>query len=108
MLLTICLLGLPAFLDVAREKQATARAAALERAVKTYYTQEGRWPRHLADVAPLLAEGKEGVTSPWGTPYQYIVVRDEKAKVIPYVPYIWTEREVDGVIHVYGKKPPKS
>jgi type II secretory pathway pseudopilin PulG len=108
MLLTVCLLAVPASLDAAREQQAAARAVALEKAAKTYYTQQGEWPKNLVVLAPLVIDGQDGLKDPWGTPYQYILVRDEKAKVSPFVPYIWTEREVEGVIRVYGKKPPKS
>src|SRR5438552_1536224 len=100
MLVTICLLGVLASLDGRNERVATDRAIALENGVKTYYSQNGQWPAKLTDVAPLVEDPKTAFVSPWGAPYQFILVRDEKSKVTPYTPYIWTEREVNGKARV--------
>jgi hypothetical protein len=89
--------------EAAKETVATLRARTLDQAVKTYYLKEGRWPAALGDVAAFLEEGKKGLLSPWGIPYQY-TLRERDGQVVFFV---WTDREVNGKVRVYGNKPPE-
>jgi hypothetical protein len=102
MIATFCVVMM-ARIDVIAELRAHNGAKLLEQAVKTYYLLHGKWPAQANDVVAHLEDGKKALLSPWGIPYQYIL-RIEDGRVVPYV---WTEREVDGKAKIYGKKPPE-
>jgi hypothetical protein len=92
------------FCDEAREITTRSQARNLLRATLFYHDRTGQWPRVLTDVKPYLDAGQDKFFSSWGYPFQYTLKEDEAGKVVPY---IWTEREVNGEARVYGKKPPE-
>jgi hypothetical protein len=89
-----------------REKQATREASNLLLAVKRHYLEHEKWPAKLQDAAPYLENAS--FIEPWGMEYKYAIVLitqvDGQAGEMPYV---WSERVVDGKLQVYGIKPPE-
>jgi hypothetical protein len=96
----------------AREKLALLRARALETACEAYRAnpQSGNaLPRALNDLAAppfggasFLRNGAADLLDPWGQPYKYKVVPAQNGFPLPY---IWTERTVNGKTRVIGTKP---
>ena len=95
-------------LDEGKEARVKADAQTLIKAVKTYYTNEGRWPAHLNHVALFLENGVLGTLDPWGQPYKYEIgpTIDPKS-LIRGEPYVWAERKVGEKVKVIGTKPVK-
>lgn len=70
-------------------------------------TPARKFPAQLSD---LLSDSPPGAGSyialhgddcddPWGNPYKYALVPDEKGEMVPYV---WAERVVDGELRLHG------
>lgn len=95
--------------DAGAGQVAKSRALVLDQAFKKYYTENGKWPAKLKDVAAYLEDEKEGLLDPWGKEYKF-EIREQKAgdRTVPGRPYIWTERVVGKETRVYGKKPDRS
>jgi hypothetical protein len=102
MVATFCVLALVAF-DRGQERVADFRAKLLTLAVEKYLIENGKYPVALPLVAEYLAEGKKGLSSPWGFPYQYTLAKEDSRVRV----YIWTERVVGKETRVYGNKPPE-
>ena len=92
----------------AKEGLAEINAETLIKAVKTYQTQNNRWPAQLTDVADFLENGVLAILDPWGQPYKYEIgpTIDPKS-LIRGEPYVWAERKVGEKVKVIGTKPVK-
>jgi hypothetical protein len=102
MIATYCVLAIIAF-DRSQERVADFRAKLLKSAVEKYLIESGKYPAALPMVAEYLEEGKKGLSSPWGLPFQYTLARaDSHVRV-----HIWTERVVGKETRIYGNKPPE-
>lgn len=68
------------YMEDAKVGRAKADMQALEKAVKSYYTQNGEWPdpsNWVALVGPLTEQGLGCAQSPWpGVMYQYNIRTD--------------------------------
>jgi hypothetical protein len=94
-------------LDRSQELDANYRARLLKSAVEKHYLENGRFPAALPMVADYLEEGKKGLSSPWGLPYQYTLGEEkENDGSLRVRVYVWTERVVGKEIRIYGTKPP--
>ncbi len=65
------------YMEDAKVGRAKADMQAIEKAYKTYYTQNGHWPESPQDVAPLFDQGIQAFNSPWadqGVTYQVQIV----------------------------------
>lgn len=94
--------------EEAKIAKAKIDAQTIEKAVKTYYVKNEKWPAKLDDVAELLEGGKKALTDSWGKAYRFEIgeVNQPDGTVIER-PYVWTERVVNGKTEVYGNKPPE-
>jgi hypothetical protein len=89
-----------------REKQATREARNLLLAVKKHYLEHGTWPATLEDASSYLENAS--FIDPWGVAYKYaIVLITQVDGQAGEMPYLWSERVVDGKLQVYGIKPPE-
>jgi prepilin-type N-terminal cleavage/methylation domain-containing protein len=68
------------YMEDAKVGRAQADMQALEKAVKTYYTQTGNWPdpsNLAAEIGPLTEQGANCLQSPWpGVMYEYTIIPD--------------------------------
>jgi hypothetical protein len=113
--LTAFVLLLTARVDVALESRADLGAKALLQAAEAYAlhpkNKEGRWPATLADLlkppfggGPLLRNKEKDLMDPWGGLYRCRTEADEMTGRARF--YVWTEREVNGKVRIYGRPPP--
>jgi hypothetical protein len=89
--------GLFKRLEKALEDRATLQAQKIQQAALSYYTKTGgNYPPSLevlvvpdpqTGVGPLLEGGRKAITDPWGAPFQFHVVIDDKSAERLY---IWT------------------
>jgi hypothetical protein len=94
--------------EAAKENQARSQAKAIETAVKQYYVEKLEWPAKLADVAVFLENGKKDLIDPWGTEYQFGIENVEQDEGVQLErPFVWTQRNLDGKVLTYGKRPEK-
>jgi len=90
-------------MDLAGEARVKADAEAIIKGLKTYYTQNAKWPEKLADMANFFEKGADAFKDPWGNEYKF-----EVAEVDGHDrPYVWTERKLGGKVKVIGTKPPE-
>lgn len=100
-------------INAADEKRALERIAVLLQACEAYKmspaNQEDEFPSKLDElISPpwggggFLKGGKMGLLDPWGEPFKYALVKGKDGKPVPYV---WSERTVDGKVKVVGTKP---
>jgi hypothetical protein len=91
--------------DAKKEQIARNDAKVIEQACKKYYSENGKWPAQLTDVAKLLDNGEKGLTDPWGKKYQFSMakMKSSDGQSIESA-CIWSERKVNGVTRVCGKR----
>jgi hypothetical protein len=70
------------YMEDAKVGRAKADMQALEKAAKTFYSQNGTWPDEgggwVQQLAPLTEQGLNCAQSPWpGTMYQFMVLREQ-------------------------------
>src|SRR5438067_8302609 len=64
------------YMEDAKVGRARTDMQALEKAVKTYYTQHGDWPppdQLASAIGPLMDQGQAALVDPWGNQYTYEV-----------------------------------
>ena len=94
---------LSAQMDAAKEKIAELNASGLTQACEAYQLNPkaaGAHPAKLAELvrpvfggASLIRNGAADLLDPWGVAYKYAVEKDKNG--LP-VPFVWTERVVNG------------
>jgi hypothetical protein len=103
-------LNFQVYMGPTKPNRALHEAAMLVRACRVYQQRPeagGKYPAALADLlAPPfggypLVDMANGLNDPWGNPYRYAVVQNEKRDPLPYV---WAEWVVDGELKLIGAK----
>jgi hypothetical protein len=94
-----------------KSDQAVMQAANLTQVCEAYRVHPNsgkKYPATLADLASppfggssFLKYGKDDLIDPWGNPFKYAIVPNEKGE--PEV-YVWTERIVDEKLMLLGAK----
>jgi len=65
------------------------------------HTPGQKFPAKLSEVLPLMELRDDKSDDPWGNPYKYALVPNEKGELEPYV---WAETIVDGKLKLHGAK----
>ena len=92
----------------ANEGRVRADTQVIIKGLQTYYTQNGRWPARLADMANLFEKGADAFKDPWGNEYKFeIGTKTLPDGMVVEAPYVWAERKVGDQVKVIGTKPVK-
>lgn len=92
--------------DTTKEEIANNDVKVIELACKKFFAETGNWPAKLDDIAKSLENGKKALIDPWGKEYHFAIERlKQKDGTENQRPCIWSERTVNGVTRICGKKP---